>query len=137
MPPSTPPSYSNSLHRQVDADAQEKILAVQTKFKMEKLELEEKLAFAESEMNHKLKTCILETEQRIHEREAEAQRQLKTQARDAESANENYKHELANLMSELQVSKRESRKGGDVVCGRSERRKRTERWQIILHVLLR
>lgn len=94
------------LKAKVEAEANEKILAAQTKFKREKIDLEERLAFAESEMNHRLKTTILETEQRIYEREAENQAKLKTQAREAESASESFKHQLANLTSELQAEKR-------------------------------
>ena len=80
----------------MDAESAEKILASVTKCNLEKLELEEKLSYLSSESNHKLKTCILETEQRIHEREAENTRALKTAARDAETANENYKHQVSH-----------------------------------------
>ena len=94
------------LKVKVEGEASGRILAAETRFKREKMELEERGAFAESEMNHRLKTNFLETEQKIYEREAEGQARLKSQAREAEAASDSYKHQLANLTSELQAEKR-------------------------------
>jgi len=92
--------------QKVGSDASERVLSLETKFKRERLELEEKLAFSESEMNHRLKTAILECEQKIYERDTENQRAIKQREREMESERDNFKHQLGNLTAELQAEKR-------------------------------
>ena len=57
-------------------------------------------------MNHRLKTNILETEQRVHEQHAESGRELKKQAREMSASNDQYKHQLSSLTAELQAERR-------------------------------
>ena len=52
-------------------------LEIESSFKRDKQELEERVVFAEAEFNHRLKTNILETEQRVRTEQAESNRETK------------------------------------------------------------